>query len=789
MRTVTLLFLITFSVSLYGVSHEEEELFFKADSIYNHLSEKEINNHFVWVKLNERTGTQSLPPVGGIYLTEHRPDIIQALHAHQAVAVQTDESFNPFNEIKELPSLRSLSSIRDKYVLTSYLHYLKILAKNKGIDHLVLPDKRKYVYLVDFINELHELDPVFFLPYESLVFDPPYKRKEFYPILDKSKTLIINWNEVDEYNKAFRKGPKKYTPNKTVLIEHISYLLQKPEDLPNIKPLLHEIWLKSVTIYEKKGNRTGVIPVRGDSIAVWVSDENSELIEQIRKYYPVVLNLKYDRIPENIPVLIDSRYNLFQASEYAYTLQELNPIIWLCSPSTVINVNAQAYIYTPETQTQHDEIISDMIYGAESISGKNITPMPPFFADYTINTIPSQQVIGFGNPEWLGMDPRILDSIDFVVEEMIREYAAPGCQVLVAKDGKIVFDRAYGYLTYDSLIEVAPHTIYDLASLTKVSTTLLAIMKLVDKGIIHPDSTVATYLNDFRETNKQHITIRQLLVHQAGLQSYIPFWKRTLDIEGMEAFYYRSPNAEENDKRSYGYQPHPVMKDSLLSWIRHSDVDAQPNYRYSDIGFMILHQVIEEVTGQSLEEYVLNEFYHPLALERTYFNPLQKGFELYHIAPTEYDYYFREEQVWGNVHDRNATILGGVAGHAGLFSNAKELAIIMQMIVQKGQYGGKDFLSKEVIDSFNQYQFKGNRRGLGWDKPGVYNPTISEYASDTSFGHTGFTGTMVWADPDEQLIYIFLSNRIFPDSNNWKINRLDTRRKIHDIIYKSLTSY
>ena len=779
--------IILFAIQLPLLAGSADRLLrVKADSIYKRLSSKEKDNHYVWVKLKkEKPFPGKLPPVGGVYLQHLDADITNSVPEHLAIALQTDIDFNPIGRKKMFPGMNTLSSITDRKVLMDYLSYLRAELRARNIDHLILPPGKEIKYLASFLEIVHDFDPVFFIYYEDLVFDPPTKRKEFYPFLDREKRIVIDSDQLTEYKKTFRKGPKRYEPDKHKMLHHLAHLLKKPEPIKNEKPIVHRLWMESVTLYEKQN----ILPVRGDTIAVWVSNENTALFENISKYYPVVLNLKYDRIPSGVPVLIDARYNIFQASEYAYALQEMNPVIWVSSPGTLVNVNARAYLLTPEIHEQHDEILSHMVYGAESIRGFSKVPLPEFMSEYERRVVPGQQIISFGKAEWLGMDPVMLDSIDFHVEEMIKKHAAPGCQVLVVKEGKIVFDRSYGFLTYDSLIKVGSHTLYDIASVTKVSTTLLAIMKLVDDGILHPDSTLAHYLTDFRETNKQHITLRQLMVHQGGLQSYIPFWRRTLNVEGLEAFYYRSQDAKENDVRSYGYHPHPVMKDSLLSWIRNSGVEDDPVYRYSDIGFMILHQVVERVTGQTLEQYAADNFYQPLSLERTTFNPLNKGFELYHIAPTEYDYYFREEQVWGYVHDRNAAILGGVAGHAGLFSTSKDLAVILQMLLQNGNYGGHAFLSRNVINSFNQYQFRGNRRGLGWDKPGVFNPGISKRASDRSFGHSGFTGTMVWADPEEDLIYVFLSNRIFPDSNNWKINQLDTRRKIHDLIYRSLTSY
>lgn len=754
----------------------------KADSIYRHLSTSEREHHFVWLAPNKgKNAVHGLNLVGGLYLKNLEAVDLKELPEHTTIALQLDESFNPLKK-EGLPDLRTLSSIKNERLLQKYLEYLRTTSKIGGIDHLVLPGTDDFPHFEDLFFKINSYDPHFYLRFDDLSFNPSTKRKDFYPILNHKRKIVISTELLDEYQKTLKKGPRKYSPSKDELINHLTYILATPQKPVNPLPVLHEIWVKSISLFEKDSQ----LPVKRDTIAVWVSNENTALFESIKRYFPVVLNLKYDRIPAGVPVLIDARYNLFQATEYAFMLQKYNPVIWISTLETLVNVNASSYLITPQINAQHDEILADMVYGAEAIEGLNKLPLPVFMDEYQQIQTVSQQIVSFSKPEYLGMKPSYLDSINFLVKEMIEEKAAPGCQIMIVKQGKIVFDKAYGYLTYDSLIEVGKHTLYDLASLTKVTGTLPSIMKLVEDGKIHLDSAVSCYLPEFRETNKKDITIRQLLVHQAGLQSYIPFWKRSLSIEGLESFYYASKDDEAKDQRSYGYRPHPIMLDSLLSWIRNSSIDIDPKYRYSDIGFMILHQVVENVSGITMDEFVMENFYQPLNLGRTAFNPMNKGFEIFHIAPTEYDYYFRQEQVWGVVHDRNAAIMGGVAGHAGLFANARDMAILMQMFLQNGHYGGRDLLSDQTIKSFNKYQFEGNRRGLGWDKPGTYNPNIATLASQDSYGHTGFTGTMVWADPKEDLLFVFLSNRIFPDAENWKLNRLDTRRKIHDLIYKSI---
>lgn len=771
----------------------ERSNYARADSIYDELSPVERYNLKVWLDVRSGPAPSSITSdIGGVYIEDMSMLGTLELTPYQSVALQLDENFNSiFEQTEEVdlyPSLNTLSSVDNHELIIDYLRVFRKKARERGVHFVVLPEVGQQAYLSGILHSIHQFDPQFFLLNEDLSFDPESRRKHFYPQLTAKAAIVLSPGKLSEYDRTLRKGPKNRPFTEAEVRTHLRNIIeQNKTSTENFsQKTLHQIWSQSVSLYEKE---RAVLPLRSDTIAVWVSDENSSLLRELKQYYSTVLNLKYDRIPVGVPVIIDSRFNLFQAREYAYAMQADHPVVWIGVPETTINVNAAAHVVTPQIHKFHNEILADMIYGGQAILGVARIPMPAFIASYQPRKTREQKLLSYGRAEWTGMNPAYLDSIDYVVDEMIQQHAAPGCQVLVARSGKIVFNKAYGYLTYDSLIEVLPQTMYDLASLTKVTATLLAVMDLEQTGRIHLDSAVSTYVPLFRGTNKDSVTLRQVLAHNAGLPAYIPFWKRSLSIEGLETFYYRSREARDADKRSYGMDPNPELRDSLHSWIKSSHVRKDAGYRYSDIGFMIMQNIVEEVTGLSLDQYVTQNFYEPLSLRRTVFNPASHRVENYLIAPTEYDYYFRDAQVWGEVHDRNAAILGGVAGHAGLFSNAKELAVMLQMILQDGEYGGIQFFEPETLNKFNSYYFPDNRRGLGWDKPGEYNPSVSAYVSPDSFGHTGFTGTLVWVDPAYDIVYIFLSNRIFPDSRNWRINKLETRRRIHDLIYKSLNAY
>lgn len=354
-------------------------------------------------------------------------------------------------------------------------------------------------------------------------------------------------------------------------------------------------------------------------------------------------------------------------------------------------------------------------------------------------------------------------SIDSVVQRAIDAHAIPGCQIVVLHHGRTVLDRTYGHLTYDSDADtVTPETLYDLASVTKVAATTLAIMKLVDMGKVKIDDKLSKYLPYLKKTDKADITLKQALSHMARLKAFDAYWQKTS-----------------------GY-------DSILACVAKSPLNEKEGMLYSDLGFMLLSDVVRHVVGQPLDLFVEEQFYRPMGLTHTTFNPLRRAFtQALPIAPTEDD--SLRGLIVGTVHDPNAYAMGGVSGHAGLFSTAEEVAQLMQMLLNGGEYKGQRYLKAETISLFNQrhYASKGNRRALGFDKQ-LFNPSKSGQtcteASQNSFGHTGFTGTMVWADPDKDLVYVFLSNRVCPSAATNLLAQMNTRTDIQSAIYRLLAN-
>lgn len=385
------------------------------------------------------------------------------------------------------------------------------------------------------------------------------------------------------------------------------------------------------------------------------------------------------------------------------------------------------------------------------------------------------------------------NAIDSIVQDAIRQQAIPGAVVLVAKDGKIVFERAYGHLTYDSTEPVYQETIYDLASVTKIMATTVSVMKLYDEGKLDLQKTLGDYLPWVKGSNKEGLKLWDIILHQAGLKSFIPFYRETVNVTDGNSpnwsFYTQKPDSTHGVRVADRMFMRSDWVDTIYSRILTSSLEPGNKYIYSDNDFIFLGKVVEAITGMPLEVYAKKTFYDKLDMTSTGFKPRER-FPLYDIAPTEKEAGFRQQLIWGDVHDPGAAMFGGVAGHAGLFSDAYDLAVLCQVFLNGGVLNGQNFFSKATVDYFTAYHSDISRRGLGFDKPEKDNATRKEAyptlsTSPLTYGHTGFTGTCFWIDPKYNLTYIFLSNRVnSPDPN--KFGRLSVRPKVHEAIYQAL---
>lgn len=450
---------------------------------------------------------------------------------------------------------------------------------------------------------------------------------------------------------------------------------------------------------------------------------------------------------------------------------------------------ADGLIMSYEENDLSNSYSAQLIFGGVAASGKlPITPSSNYIAGSGIQT----KAIRFKYtiPEELGADSKALAKIDSIAMKGIKDKVYPGCQILVAKNGKVIYQRSFGFHTYDNEIAVKNDDIYDLASITKIAATTASVMKLVDEKKIKLDEHLGTYLPQLMGSNKQNISLREMLTHQAGLKDWIPFWTKTMSNGAYKPGIYNAVRTNEFSRRvaeklyiSKNYE------DSIYKQIIESPLKDAGKYHYSDMGYYFLKKIIETKTFVPEERYVYKYFYAPLGLPTMGYKPRDR-FDLKRIVPTELDTKFRKQLIHGDVHDPGAAMLGGVGGHAGLFSNANDLAVLMQLFMNKGEYGGVRYFDTATVSEFTKCQYcQDNRRAIGFDKPEM-NPDkdspVCGCVSYLSFGHAGFTGTLAWADPSNQLVYIFLSNRVCPSATDNKLAKSGIRTKIQEVIYEVL---
>ncbi len=386
-----------------------------------------------------------------------------------------------------------------------------------------------------------------------------------------------------------------------------------------------------------------------------------------------------------------------------------------------------------------------------------------------------------------------LEVVDSIVKDAIAQKAFPGCVILAAYKGEIVYHKAFGNYEYGQSPAMSPESIFDLASVTKVSATTVSVMKLCEEGKLELNKTIGDYLPWTKGTNKAGLLVKDILLHQAGLTPFITFYKETIDATTSTpnpAIYSAASKPGFGVRVAENLYMRNDWQDTMFNRILKSPLGPKNKYVYSDNDFIFLGKIVEAISGQTLDQYVQKNFYNKMGMYSTGFKPRNR-FQMECLVPTETDNYFRQQTARGDVHDEGASMFGGVAGHAGLFSNAYDLSLLYQMLLNGGVLNGERYLKPETIQLFTAYNSKVSRRGLGFDKPEKDNkirrePYPSSLASPQTFGHTGFTGTCVWVDPATDLVYIFLSNRVYPTRNNNKLGQLLIRGKIQDALYRAL---
>jgi len=452
--------------------------------------------------------------------------------------------------------------------------------------------------------------------------------------------------------------------------------------------------------------------------------------------------------------------------------------------------NIEALLISYQDNKQSQEVSAEVIFGGIGAGGRlPVTASEKFPVNCGVNTPKTR--LQFSYPEEANVSSDLLKKVDTIAMLGIDKKAYPGCQVLAAKDGKVIYYKSFGYHTYDKKLPVKRDDIYDLASVTKIAAATISVMRLSDDGKLDIDHRLKKYLPYIAGSNKEDIIIREMMAHQARLRSWIPFYFKTIKKGKLDTSIYSSTKTSVYSLRvAENLYMNSNYADTVFKWITVSKLRKKSDYLYSDLGFYLLKDIIQNVSGEPLDEYVYNTFYKPLNLQTTGYSP-RKYFSLQRIVPTEKDTVFRKQVVHGDVHDPGAAMLGGVCGHAGLFSNAYDLAVILQMFLDSGVYGGKRYIKQETIKEFTklQYPLNDNRRGIGFDKPLIDyqdNGPTCKSASRSSFGHSGFTGIYVWVDPEVKLVYIFLSNRVYPDSENKNIYKYNIRTEIHQVLYDAI---
>jgi beta-glucosidase-like glycosyl hydrolase/CubicO group peptidase (beta-lactamase class C family) len=604
-------------------------------------------------------------------------------------------------------------------------------------------------------------------------------------------------------------GLHKYKP---IVVDNIQADLNTVED-----DILHRKLVKnSLTILK---NEKGDLPIRNldkRKIAyVSLGDDSGDDFAQMLKNYTKVdvirdknLNKLIEKLdPYNLVIIGYHKSNEHPWKSYDFSNKEL---VWLqeisrnknvivdvfASPYSLLQIksftNIETLIVSYQNSKIAQELSAQLIFGAITGGGKLPVSIRNEFSEGHGLITSKLSRFEYSFPEDVRLSSTILQKIDKIADTILNEKMAPGLQVLVARRGKIVYNKSFGHHTDEKEHKVLNSDLYDVASLTKILASLPVIMKAEEEERFKLTSSLRDVLPFFKDSNKDSLTVLEILSHYGRLKAWIPFYKGTQDSvtgRNLSKLYRKKKTKKYKIKVAKNLYLDASYKDSIYKYIKDADQRERVGYKYSDLGYYIMKNIVEDKYKKGLNAIVDEEFYQSLGADRMTYLPLEK-FSKDEIVPTEKDDYYRNQLLHGDVHDMGAAMLGGVGGHAGLFANANDIAKVMQMYLQKGYYGGKRYLKTATVNKFNKRYFQDEnvRRGLGFDKPQL-NPDVKATCgcvSDKSFGHSGFTGTYTWADPDSEIIYVFLSNRVYPTMDNRGLVKTNMRTKIQQIIQNSI---
>lgn len=595
------------------------------------------------------------------------------------------------------------------------------------------------------------------------------------------------------------------------------------EDLNTAEAVLLERQLveASLTVLENKNN---LLPLKGlaekkiaclsfgeKDNSVWVSQlQKYAKVDELKVYEPLSIPMQkkllkklkaYDTVIVGIHKSNANPWKSYKIRSTTKNFLEAIPkkknliVDIFANPYSMIDFDAlktaDALVMSYQNSPSAQDLSAQLVFGAIDASGRLPVSVPGMYENGAGIDLDNISRLKYTIPAELGFNKEQMLLLDSMAMEAVAMEATPGCQLLIAQKGKVFYNKSFGYHTYDKKHEVKNSDVYDIASITKIAATVPSLMFLVDEKKYDLDSPIKNFIEMPDTCNKSSLITREILTHQARLQAWIPFYKETLDEKGklIDSLYASKKSKKFPHRVAEKIYLHKNYPDTLMKHLLASDLREKKGYKYSDLGYYILKEAIEGIEGKPLDAVANERIYSPLGANLTMYHPRER-LPLYQIIPTEKDTYFRQQLLRGDVHDMGAALQDGVGGHAGLFSNANDLAKLMQMYLQKGFYGGEQYFRPETVQEFTSCQYcdDENRRGIGFDKPVIDDsdgPTCG-CVSLMSFGHTGFTGTMVWADPETELLYIFLSNRVNPDAENWKLVKENIRTNIQQAIYDVL---
>ena len=518
-----------------------------------------------------------------------------------------------------------------------------------------------------------------------------------------------------------------------------------------------------------------------------------QLIETLKNYKQVIVGVHNLALKANVRNFgITPEMNLFlkQLVDQVPTVVSVFGNVYSLAKFDGL-ANAQGLLAAYQESALTQDVAAQIIFGGVGAKGKLPVTVSSEFKLGNGLTTEGGFRMAYTEPEAVGIASDRLTRIDEIVHKAIAAQAIPGAQVLIAKDGKVFYQKSFGHHTYDNQVPVQNTDVYDMASITKISTALAALMKLKGEGKFDENQTLGTYLPMARGSNKENLVYKDILTHQARLKSWISFWQATKRKNGSFRWFTMKSDSSRRFpiKVAEDLYIHRNFADKIYKQIIESPLNAEPGYVYSDLSFILAPKVVEEITGESFPAYLQEHFYEPLGASTLTFNPYQK-MDRSRIVPTEYDSLFRAQLLHGTVHDEGAAMLGGISGHAGLFGNANDLAKLMQMYLNDGKYGGRKYIAGNTVSQYSRCQFcPQNFRAIGFDrasKPGDPNGNAAASAPASSFGHSGFTGTYTWIDPENKLVYVFLSNRVNPTRENRKLYQMNLRTDVLEVVYQAM---